>query len=98
MDFIREKSHIYAEDASGRIIAEIDYPEISPGVFNITHTYVDNSLRGQGIAAKLVEAAVDDIKSQNAEVRASCWYAVKWLSENAGKTLDFEGCACEIKR
>lgn len=98
MEFIREKSHIYAEDASGRIIAEIDYPEISPGVFNITHTYVDNSLRGQGIAAKLVEAAVDDIKSQNAEVRASCWYAAKWLAEKSGKSPNYEGCACEINR
>jgi len=98
MEFIKEKSYIYAKDANGNVIAEIDYPETSPGVFTITHTYVDSSLRGQGIAAKLVEAAVDDIKSQNAEVRATCWYAVKWLSENAGKTPDFEGCACEIKR
>ena len=79
--FLTEQGRIYMEDAQGRIVAEIPFPEILPGVYNIDHTFVDNSLRGQGIASKLVQAAVDEIRRRGGEVQATCSYAVKWLSE-----------------
>ena len=79
--FLTEQNRIYMEDAQGRIVAEITFPEILPGVYNIDHTFVDNSLRGQGIASKLVQAAVDEIRRRGGEVQATCSYAVKWLSE-----------------
>ena len=79
--FLTEQGRIYMEDAQGRIVAEITFPEILPGVYNIDHTFVDNSLRGQGIASKLVQAAVDEIRRRGGEVQATCSYAVKWLSE-----------------
>ena len=79
--FLTEQDRIYMEDAQGQIVAEITFPEILPGVYNIDHTFVDNSLRGQGIASKLVQAAVDEIRRRGGEVQATCSYAVKWLSE-----------------
>ena len=79
--FLTEQGRIYMEDEQGRIVAEITFPEILPGVYNINHTFVDNSLRGQGIASKLVQAAVDEIRRRGGEVQATCSYAVKWLSE-----------------
>ncbi|MBR0162784.1 MAG: N-acetyltransferase [Oscillospiraceae bacterium] len=79
--FLTEQDRIYMEDEQGRIVAEITFPEILPGVYNIDHTFVDNSLRGQGIASKLVQAAVDEIRRRGGEVQATCSYAVKWLSE-----------------
>ena len=79
--FLTEQDRIYMEDAQGRIVAEITFPEILPGVYSIDHTFVDNSLRGQGIASKLVQAAVDEIRRRSGEVQATCSYAVKWLSE-----------------
>ena len=79
--FLTEQDHIYMEDEQGRIVAEITFPEILPGVYNIDHTFVDNSLRGQGIASKLVQAAVDEIRHRGGEVQATCSYAAKWLSE-----------------
>ena len=83
--FIKDNNRQYMTDDTGRVIAEIDYPETSPGVFTITHTYTDPSLRGQGIAAGLVEAAVEDIKAQGGEVRATCWYAAEWLGKHPEK-------------
>ena len=79
--FLTEQGRIYMEDEQGRIVAEITFPEILPGVYSIDHTFVDNSLRGQGIASKLVQAAVDEIRRRSGEVQATCSYAVKWLSE-----------------
>ena len=72
---------LYKYDDKGKVIAEVTFPETAPGVFTIDHTFVDNSLRGQGMAAKLVEAAVEEIKKRGGTVQATCSYAVKWLSE-----------------
>lgn len=84
MDFITEQDRIYAENNEGKVIAEINFPENSKGIFEITHTFVDESLRGKGMAGKLVAEAVHTIKSRHGEVTASCSYAQKWLKEHHG--------------
>ena len=81
MMFQTEKNRIYLEDGEGRTVAEITFPETAPGVFTIDHTFVDDSLRGQGIASQLVQVAVDEIGRRGGEVQATCSYAVKWLEE-----------------
>ena len=70
------------KNENGRIVAEITFPETSPGIFVIDYTFVDESLRGQGIASKLVQAAVDEIKKRGGQVQATCSYAKKWLKEH----------------
>ena len=82
MNFIKEKNRIYSINSEGQIIAEIVFVEEKKGVFNIRHTFVDKSLRGQGIASKLVEEAVKEIKRQSGSIEASCSYAKKWLEKN----------------
>ena len=82
MNFIKEKDRIYLKDELGKVIAEITFEEIKTGVFNINHTFVDESLRGQGIASKLVEEAVKEIKSKNGVIVATCSYASKWLENH----------------
>ena len=81
--FIHEENRIYLEDAAGRTVAEITFPETSEGIYTINHTYVDDSLRGQGIASRLVQAAVEDIAERGGKVRATCSYAVRWLERNS---------------
>ena len=82
MEFIHEPERIYGTDENGKVVAEITFPQREPGVFAIEHTIVAGSLQGQGIAGKLVQAAVDDIRSQGGQVRATCSYAVKWLEKH----------------
>ena len=82
-NFKIESNRIFQEDEAGQVIAEITFPETTPGLFVIDHTFVDSSLRGQGIASKLVQAAVDEIKKRGGQVKATCSYAAKWLSEHA---------------
>ena len=81
MEFKREENRIYKTDDTGKVIAEVTFPETAEGVYTIDHTFVDNSLRGQGIAGQLVQAAVDEITAKGGRVEATCSYAVKWLSE-----------------
>ncbi len=82
MTFIEEDYRIYATNEKGEVIAEITFEETKKGFFNITHTFVDESLRGQGVAGKLVQKAVDKIESQNGKITATCSYAKSWLEKN----------------
>ena len=42
-------------------------------------TFVPDSLRGQGIAAQLVESGFAWADEQGLKIKASCWYAAKKL-------------------
>lgn len=79
MKIIKEKSRIYGMDKDGNIIAEITFNEVEKGIYNIDHTFVDESLRGKGIAGKLVEMAINEIEKNDGKVEATCSYAKKWL-------------------
>ncbi|MCC8069651.1 MAG: N-acetyltransferase [Ruminococcus sp.] len=81
MNFIFEPNRIFYQ-VDGKLLAEITFPQTQKGVFCIDHTFVDSSLRGQGIANKLVELAVKQILNQNGRVVATCSYAQKWLHEH----------------
>ena len=82
MAFKNEENRIYVTDEQNKTIAEITFYEIENGVYNIDHTFVDESLRGQGIGSELVQEAVNTIKKRGAKVQATCPFASKWLEEN----------------
>jgi predicted GNAT family acetyltransferase len=85
MKFNREDGRIYAKNENDEIIAEVTFPELAPGVREIDHTFVDASLKGQGIGAKLMEAAYDQIKGSGSKAVPVCSFAVKWYAENPEK-------------
>ncbi|WNX84234.1 GNAT family N-acetyltransferase [Agathobaculum sp. NTUH-O15-33] len=82
MDFTTLSGCIYAEDASGKRIAEITFPTVRPGVVDIDHTFVDNSLRGQGVADQLMRAALTEIRADGNRVVATCPYAAAWFEKH----------------
>jgi predicted GNAT family acetyltransferase len=85
MEFKKDSNWIYADDGRGNIIAEVTFPNVRDDVVVINHTYVDDSLRGQGIAGDLVEAAYETIKADGKKCIPTCPYAVKWFSEHPEK-------------
>lgn len=82
MEFRYGPNRIFAEDGTGMLLAEVTFPDAEPGVWNLNHTFVDDSLRGQGIAGKLVKAAADKARESGVKVRPTCSYAVKWFEKN----------------
>lgn len=82
MEFQREPSRIFAMGAGGGLVAEITFPSIRKGVVNIDHTFVDDSLRGQGIAAQLAEAAARQIRGEGRRAVVTCAYAAKWFAQH----------------
>ena len=61
MDFITKNEKIVCLE-NGREVAEITFPEIEKGIFDINHTFVDDSMQGRGLAAQLVRRAISKIK------------------------------------
>lgn len=82
MDFKYEKDRIYAKDGDGKLLAEICFPKISQDMVCIDHTYTHSSLRGQGVADSLMQAAVAEISERGLKATATCSYARRWLSEH----------------
>lgn len=85
MELKHDDNWIYITDDDNNVIAEVTFPNVRDGVVNINHTYVDDALRGQGVAGKLVDAACTKIKEQNKKCIVTCPYAVKWFDEHPEK-------------
>ena len=80
MEFQREPGRIYAMDGD-KLIAEVTFPA-QDGVAVIDHTFVDDSLRGQGVAGKLVRAAADQIRADGQKAEVVCSYAKVWFENH----------------
>ena len=85
MNFQQKNGRIWAENEEGRLVAEITFPEVRRGVVNIDHTFVDPSLRGQGAAGKLAQAAADQIRARGMKAVLTCSYAQKWFGDHPGQ-------------
>ncbi len=46
------------------------------------HTVIDPSLRGRGLAAQLVGAALDDVRTQGRTVVPTCWYVAEYIDRH----------------
>jgi hypothetical protein len=44
------------------------------------HTEIAASRRGQGLGARLVRYALDDVRGTHRRVKAQCWYVAEFLS------------------
>ena len=76
-NYITEENRIYLPNEDWNILAEIDFEKIDEKTYNISRTFVDDSLRGQGIGSELVEKAITYLTSKWYKVSATCSYAKK---------------------
>lgn len=81
MDFQHEKGRIFALDADGKLLAEVTFPTEN-GVATITHTFVDDSLRGQGVASQILAEAAEQIRASGLRMNATCRVAAKWIAKH----------------
>jgi predicted GNAT family acetyltransferase len=63
-------------ERGGRRIGELTYRRDDASHVTIDHTEVDVSLRGGGIARRLLDAAVAWARQTNTKIRPRCTYAV----------------------
>jgi uncharacterized protein len=46
------------------------------------HTQIKSSLRGKGLGARLVRAALDDARANGRRVVPRCWYVAEFIDAN----------------
>lgn len=78
MEFCKEPGRIFATDETGKLLAEVTFPE-REGVAVINHTFVDDSLRGQGVAGQLLRVVADTLRQEGRKAKPTCSYAVHWF-------------------
>ena len=72
--------------------------EEKDGVYDIVHTYVSDEHRGEGLAGKLMEKALEFIAQQKGNIAASCSYAAHYLDKHEIEYMRSEnGSACSLK-
>ncbi|MBU1172546.1 MAG: N-acetyltransferase [Proteobacteria bacterium] len=62
-------------------IAVCDYKVIG-NMWYFNHTSVPDSMRGQGVAAQLVETALTYVDEQHGRVVANCSYVAAYIKKN----------------
>lgn len=88
MDWRYEVGRIFYTNSSNEILAEATFVPIKSGEVQIDNTYVHPSLRGQGVAGKMLEALAKHLRERGLKVSASCSYANSWLKNNREEYAD----------
>lgn len=58
-----------------------DY-SIEGDILNIRYVFAPESLRGTGVAGRLMEGVADAARAQNLKIRPICGYAAAWLRKH----------------
>ncbi|HJB55439.1 MAG TPA: N-acetyltransferase [Candidatus Olsenella avistercoris] len=82
MDVVMERDRVQYLGGGGNVLAEVTFPQVEPGVAEINHTFVDESLRGRGVAGELMGRAVASIVASGLAARPTCSYAVSWFEKH----------------
>jgi Predicted acetyltransferase len=82
MDFTYHPNKIELLAPDNGLLAEVTFPAVDGDTVNINHTFVDDSLRGQGVAGQLMEAVIRVLTEQNKKAVPTCPYAVSWFEKH----------------
>ncbi len=79
MDIKEGENKFYIGDENDPV-AEITFPYTKKGVMVIKSTYVSEELRGQKVAALLLEKVVDKARAEGSKIIPECSYAERVMN------------------
>ncbi len=71
----------YTISVDGRLAGIAEYEERG-GALVFPHTEIDPLLRGQGLGAQLVQAALDDVRARGGRIVPVCWFVAQFVDEH----------------
>lgn len=87
MEFTKGDNKFYHQNDKDEEIAVITYKpaDDSDEIVEADHTFVDPSLRGQGIAEQLVERLVEEMEEEGKKIKPVCPYVVNLFDRKPDK-------------
>jgi len=67
---------------------ELVYEQLKPGVIDFVHTFVDESLRGQGVADELARAGLAYARAQRLKAHTSCEFMAAFAQRHRAEYAD----------
>jgi predicted GNAT family acetyltransferase len=64
-----------------RVVGVADYVD-DDGVLLFPHTEIDPSLRGRGLGAILVDAALRDVRRKGRTIVPACWFVAEFVDRH----------------
>ncbi|GAA4035369.1 GNAT family N-acetyltransferase [Hymenobacter glaciei] len=68
--------------------AELAYTRPSDDVVDFTHTFVDEALRGRGLADELARAGLDFARKHQLKVKTSCTFMASFVKKHQAEYAD----------
>lgn len=68
--------------------AELAYARPSDNVIDFTHTFVDEALRGQGLADELARAALAYARNEKLKVKTTCTFMAGFVKKHHAEYVD----------
>lgn len=82
IEHVPERQRYELRDGN-RVIGQLEYAEPDAEHVDVLHTEVDEAYGGQGLAGRLTEHAVTDIRDRGRRVIPHCPYVASWLRRHS---------------
>ncbi|MGB3763509.1 MAG: GNAT family N-acetyltransferase [Ornithinimicrobium sp.] len=66
---------------NGDVVGHLDY-RTQGNTVDLTHAETDNAVRGEGLGGRLVQGALDTIKTEKMSVIATCPFVSSWIEQH----------------
>lgn len=83
-EFKTGPNSIRMEDENSSVVAEVRMYELQNGIVRVNGTFVNQELRGKGIAGALMEALTDYLRGRSLKAELYCSYAIRWFASHPG--------------
>jgi predicted GNAT family acetyltransferase len=87
-------ARLYEALTDGRVVGNLAY-EMIGGRISLTHSYVDQERRHQGIASALAQFALEDLRDSESKVGIYCGFVADYVHDHPeyGDTVDISRSA-----
>jgi predicted GNAT family acetyltransferase len=82
MEFTIGNNRLFSLSPDGALLAELTFPARDAKRIDVDHVFVDESLRGQGIAGRMMERICDYARANGLMIVAKCPYAIDWFKKH----------------